>query len=174
VSHPLQVVWFKRDLRIADHRPLALAAEAGPVLPLYIVEPGLWAQPDASGRQWAFAAECLGELAASLAQLGQPLRVEVGEALEVLSRIHERHGIAGLWSHEETGNGWTYARDLAVGAWSKAAGIPWREERQFGVIRRLKSRNGWAQAWDRKACSLSGTVCRSGFWPAVSPGTAIG
>ena len=76
---PLQVVWFKRDLRIADHRPLALAASAGPVLPLYIVEPGLWAQPDASGRQWAFAAECLGELAASLARLGQPLLVEVGE-----------------------------------------------------------------------------------------------
>ena len=149
MRRPLQVVWFKRDLRIADHRPLALAAGAGPVLPLYIVEPGLWAQPDASGRQWAFAAECLGELAASLAQLGQPLLVEVGEALEVLGRIHERHGIAGLWSHEETGNGWTYARDLAVGAWSKAAGIPWREERQFGVIRRLKSRNGWAQAWDR-------------------------
>jgi len=80
VTPPLQVVWFKRDLRVEDHRPLALAARAGPVLPLYIVEPGLWAQPDASGRQWAFASECLEELAARLDPLGQPLCVEVGEA----------------------------------------------------------------------------------------------
>ena len=89
MRRPLQVVWFKRDLRIADHRPLALAAAAGPVLPLYIVEPGLWAQRDASGRQWAFAAECLEELAASLARLGQPLCVVVGEAVEVLGKALE-------------------------------------------------------------------------------------
>ena len=95
MRRPLQVVWFKRDLRIADHRPLALAAGAGPVLPLYIVEPGLWAQPDASGRQWAVAAECLGELVGSLARLGQPLFVEVGEALEGVkfrAAWAERHG----------------------------------------------------------------------------------
>ena len=44
---PLNIVWFKRDLRIADHRPLAAAARAGAVLPLYIAEPELWAQSDA-------------------------------------------------------------------------------------------------------------------------------
>ena len=149
MSGPLQVVWFKRDLRVADHRPLALAARAGPVLPLYIVEPGLWAEPDASGRQWDFARECLSTLADDLTRLGQPLCVEVGEAVEVLERLRARFGVAALWSHEETGNGWTYARDRAVGAWARAAGVPWREERQTGVIRRLKSRAGWAQAWDR-------------------------
>lgn len=30
----LQIVWFKRDLRIADHDPLAQAARAGLVLPI--------------------------------------------------------------------------------------------------------------------------------------------
>nr|WP_084625853.1 deoxyribodipyrimidine photo-lyase [Loktanella sp. S4079] len=44
----MQIVWFKRDLRVTDHKALAMAAEAGPVLPLYIVEPELWRQPDAS------------------------------------------------------------------------------------------------------------------------------
>ncbi len=52
----LQIVWFKRDLRVEDHRALAEAAAQGPVLPLYIAEPEYWCQPDASGRQWAFAA----------------------------------------------------------------------------------------------------------------------
>lgn len=149
MNRPLNIVWFKRDLRIDDHRPLAMAAQAGSVLPLYIVEPELWAQPDVSARQWAFAAECLGHLQHSLATLGQPLCLMVGDAVSILQQLHKSHGIAALWSHEETGNGWTYARDRAVAAWARAAGIPWHEMRQFGVVRRLKSRNGWAQAWDR-------------------------
>ncbi len=36
-SNTPQVVWFKRDLRVADHAPLALAAEAGPVVPLFLL-----------------------------------------------------------------------------------------------------------------------------------------
>lgn len=148
MASTLNVVWFKRDLRIVDHAPLAAAARAGRVLPLYIAEPALWAQPDASGRQWAFAAECLGELQTALAGLGQPLSVVVGDAVTILQRIHERHGIAALWSHEETGNGWTYARDRAVRRWAAAAGVPWREARQTGVIRPLRTRNGWARAWE--------------------------
>ncbi len=153
MSSPLNIVWFKRDLRIVDHRPLTLALEAGPVLPLYIVEPQLWGQPDASARQWDFAAESLKELQQALAALGQPLCVMVGDAVQILGQLHDSRGVASLWSHEETGNGWTYARDLAVAAWSRQANVPWRELRQFGVIRRLKSRNGWAQAWERDMAS---------------------
>ena len=62
MSTNLQIVWFKRDLRVADHAALAAAAERGPVLPLYIVEPELWRQPDASGRHWRFARASLDEL----------------------------------------------------------------------------------------------------------------
>jgi deoxyribodipyrimidine photo-lyase len=149
VSQPVHIVWFKRDLRVVDHRPLAMAAERGPVLPLYIAEPDLWAQPDASARQWSFAAECLVELQSALAALGHPLCVMVGNAVSIFEQLHKRHGIAALWSHQETGNGWTYARDLAVAAWAKEACVPWYEERQFGVVRRLRSRDGWASAWDR-------------------------
>ena len=46
----LQLVWFKRDLRTVDHRPLVEALKRGPVLPLYVVEPELWQQPDTSER----------------------------------------------------------------------------------------------------------------------------
>ncbi len=150
MKQPLQVVWFKRDLRMADHWPLARAAEQGLVLPLYVAEPGLWAQEDASARQWAFAAESLAELQSALGALGQPLCVVRGDVVAVLQKIHQRHGIAALWSHEETGNGWTYARDKAVAAWAREAGVPWHEQPQTGVIRRLKTRRGWARAWDRR------------------------
>jgi len=48
---PVQIVWFKRDLRVTDHAPLAAAAGLGPVLPLFVVEPGFWREPDASGSE---------------------------------------------------------------------------------------------------------------------------
>ncbi len=144
-----QVVWFKRDLRVADHWPLAEASAHGPVIPLYVVEPELWRQADASARHWRFLSESLEELRAVLAALGAPLVVRVGPAVEVLEALREEVGIAALWSHEETGNRWTYERDRAVGAWARGNGIPWHEIQQHGVIRRLGSRSGWAGKWDR-------------------------
>ena len=146
----LQIVWFKRDLRTVDHEPLARAAAAGPVLPLYILEPLLWREPDASGRHYAFLAESLAELAGALAGLGQPLVLRTGEAVPVLEELRRSFPVAALWSHEETGNAWTFARDRAVGAWARAHGIPWHELPQTGVVRRLRNRDGWARRWQRR------------------------
>ena len=177
MTRALNIVWFKRDLRVVDHRPLARAARSGPVLPLYIAEPGLWAGDDASARQWAFAAESLADLQKALTALGQPLVIAVGDAVGVLRSIHETHGIAALWSHEETGNGWTFARDRAFGAWARGEGIPWHEERQFGVVRRLKTRDGWARAWDRDMAEpVTPPPARlgpiDGLWPTRIPTAA--
>jgi deoxyribodipyrimidine photo-lyase len=146
----VQIVWFKRDLRVVDHQPLLQARLRGPVLPLVIVEPEQWQQSDTSERQWAFCAESLEELRRSLAELGQPLVVRIGAAVDVLERARRRFGITGLWSHEETGNGWTYARDRQVGQWAKSQGIPWHEIPQFGVVRRLRSRSGWVRSWESR------------------------
>ena len=35
----VQLVWFKRDLRVNDHKPLWNAAAQGPCLCLYVYEP---------------------------------------------------------------------------------------------------------------------------------------
>lgn len=138
------LVWFKRDLRIADNAALALAAQSGAVLPLYLVEPEYWRLPDVSARQWAFTAETLAGLRDDLGALGAPLVVRVGEAVEVLDRLCRQHDIARILSFEETGNRWTYARDRRVAAWAKAAGVDWVEVPQQGVIRRMARRDGWA------------------------------
>ena len=149
----VQVVWFKRDLRSGDHAPLAEAAlrasDLGPVLPLYVAEPDVWGAEDMSGRHWAFAVECLQELRQALTALGQPLVIRQGEIVAVLEAIHRRHGITAIWSHQETGNAVTFARDKRLQAWTHSEGIPWHELRQHGVIRGLASRNGWARKWDR-------------------------
>ncbi len=167
----LQIVWFKRDLRIHDHRPLLEASRRGAVLPLLVVEPQLWQQPDASARQWAFAAESIAELRQELAALGQPLVVRVGDVVAVLERARRQLGVAGLWSHEETGNGWTFARDRRVAAWAGRHGIPWQETPQFGVVRRLASRDGWARRWQERMAEPQAPAPEALVpLPAVEPG----
>ena len=86
----MNIVWFKRDLRLLDHEPLSRACEAGQFLPLYIVEPSLWIQPDVSYRHYHYLQHYLEQLDTSCKSKGFKLVVKVGEALSVfkLSLIH--------------------------------------------------------------------------------------
>jgi deoxyribodipyrimidine photo-lyase len=142
----LQVVWFKRDLRIGDHAPLAEAAARGPVLPLYIVEPPLLQAPDHHVTHWEFTRQALVALRDALAQLGQPLVVRVGDPVDVLRDLP----VAALWAHEETTNWLAYQRDRAVRRWARQAGVPFTELPQTGVIRRLNTRDGWSKKWEQR------------------------
>jgi len=144
----LSVVWFKRDLRPHDHAPLAMAAARGPLLCLYVVEPSVWQQPDVALQHWRFVQESLRDLDRSLSALGVRLTVVTGEVTEVLERLMQTQPFDHLHSHEETGNGVTYRRDQAVRRWCRARGVAWTEWPQFGVVRRLPTRDGWARRWE--------------------------
>lgn len=146
-NYEVNIIWFKRDLRIEDHEALARAAQNGHILPLYILEPELWRQPDMSYRHYIFLKDCLSNLSQALETIGQKLIIKVGNALDVLEAIHKRHPIKSLWSHQETWNAWTYERDKAVKKWCQSKNIPWHEPVQNGVVRRLDHRDGWALRW---------------------------
>ena len=168
---PLHVVWFKRDLRVHDHAALADACAAaredgGRVLLLYLLEPALWREPDMAGRHYDFLRECLSDLRAAACAVGGRLVVRVGEAVETFEALREAHGGLTLWSHQETWNAWTYERDKAVLAWARGHGIAWHEPRQFGVIRRLPTRDGWAKRWDAFMAQKQRPA------PALPPGPA--
>ena len=65
-----ELVWFKRDLRLADHQPLADAIAAGrPVLLMYCFEPMLLDDPHHSARHWRFVGESLRDMNAQLRPL---------------------------------------------------------------------------------------------------------
>jgi deoxyribodipyrimidine photo-lyase len=147
---PVSVVWFKRDLRVTDHVPLVNASALGPVLPLYVVEPDYWMLPDSAPRHWGFVRDCLVDLRQALARLGQPLVVRQGEIISVLRALHEATGFTQLHSHEETGNAWTYARDIRVAEWCRETGVDWQEIPSHGVVRRLVSRDGWSKRRDQR------------------------
>ena len=161
------LVWFKRDLRWQDHASLAVAAKQGPVRCIYVVESELWLQADCALQHFEFARECLQVLDAHLRTLGGCVEIHTGELPEVLTRIWQEAPFAGLFSHEETGNGFTYSRDLQVAAWCQAKGVAWREFSQFGVVRRLKSRNLWQSAWERHMAAPVEDVASLTFWRAA-------
>lgn len=142
------IVWLKRDLRLFDHTPLVKAAERGPIVLLYIVEPELWTQPDSSRRHWHFIHDCLSELQHKLSGFGVTMCIRVGEATQVFNALKDELGSFSLYSHEETGNDWTYKRDKSVQTWCARNSVQWHEFPTNGVVRRLKSRNGWAKIRD--------------------------
>ncbi|MCX6869883.1 MAG: deoxyribodipyrimidine photo-lyase [Verrucomicrobia bacterium] len=150
-----QVVWFKRDLRICDHAPLIEALQQGPVLGLYLYETELLQSPEWDASHSRFIAEALRELETEWTRRGGCLLLRRGEAVEQLERLHRETGFLRLWSHEETGNRLTFDRDLRVARWCRNRGIDWQERRQDGVVRRLRTRDGWAERW---AKSMSGRI----------------
>ena len=170
MTRPIHLVWFKRDLRTADHAPLAEAAAAGPVLALHIVEPEYWTLPDTSARHWAHLADALQDLDAQLKSLGGRLTLRTGDAVQVLAALHAERPLAAIHAHAETGNAWTYARDRRVLAWAKENGVPVHETPSGGIQRPLRSRDGWAREWERRAALPQIPVPKDISWAETDPG----
>ena len=148
MSDPVQLVWFKRDLRVDDHRPLSEAARCGPVLCLYVYEPELHGSEELTAAHLVFLQESLVCLERSLRELGGTLVLRRGRVVDVLHALKRETSFVSIWSHEETGSDRTYRRDREVAAWCREQSVPWHEFRQDGVVRRLSSRNGWSRHWE--------------------------
>ncbi len=81
------IVWFRNDLRLADHPALAAAVAAGrPVLPVYVLD-------DDSAGDWRMGAASRWWLHASLASLDEALAGHLvlltGNAAEVIPELVE-------------------------------------------------------------------------------------
>ena len=90
------LLWFRQDLRIADHAALIAATESGrPILPVYVLDdetPGGWAWGGAS-RWWLHFS--LASLAAGLRQRGAELVLRRGRAGPVIAAlVHETGAVA--------------------------------------------------------------------------------
>ena len=141
------LVWFKRDLRCTDHQPLAAAALADAAASIFVIEPEWLASAEFDAQHLDFTLQCLSELRQTLAARGLPLWVRFGSLPQVLDTVRQTFEFTHLLSHEETGSGWTYQRDIDVAHWCRARGVLWCESPQHGMVRRLKSRFGWARRW---------------------------
>src|SRR5688572_10663845 len=87
----VSVMWFRRDLRLADNPALLAACEAAEVVPLFVVDPVLWS---ASGQvRRAYLSRSLASLDESL---GGALVVRRGDPRQVVCAVANEAGAGGV------------------------------------------------------------------------------
>ena len=149
----INIVWFKRDLRLRDHTPLHDAlAEGLPVMLLYVFEPSVWNDSHYSARHWRFVNESLVDLNKQLRELcpaEKPPQFTIlfGEMIEIIPQIHQQIGINKIFSYEETGIKVTYDRDKILSQYVKENGIQCPEYQTNGVVRGKPNRTDWVKDW---------------------------
>ncbi len=146
----INLVWFKRDLRLSDHQPLKLAIEAGdPIALIYVFEPSVIRAPQYDLRHWRFVWESLVDLNFSLKKYNAQVYIFHEEVLNVFEKIQTQFPIKKIFSHEETGIKITYDRDKAVQFFCKKNNIEWVESQTNAVVRGLKNRFEWTAFWKK-------------------------
>ena len=86
------LLWFTHDLRLDDNRALLAAAGAQRLACFYIINP-IWFKPGRyqtapmGSHRWRFLKQCLIDLQAQLAELGQSLHLFYGDPVQIIPEI---------------------------------------------------------------------------------------
>jgi len=141
-----QIVWFKKDLRINDHRPLLEASKTNiPTIPVYFFETDYWKQPFASKRHWYFIHDSLIDLKKDIKSIKSELLLLNSDVINFLELIKNKFELISIYSHEETSNSWTYKRDVNVINWCNKNNVNFFQFPTNGIIRKLNDRNEWSR-----------------------------
>ena len=143
-KHAINIVWFKRDLRLRDHAPLKTAIDNGlPTLLIYCFEPSIMRLPQTSERHWRFVWQSLEDMNCRLAKEGYQVFIFHAEMISLLIEIVQFYKVENLFSHMEIGLKTTFDRDKSVKLFCQNNEITYREFAQDGVIRGQQHREGW-------------------------------
>lgn len=143
----INLVWFKRDLRLSDHVPMCNAiSDPNPTLLIYIYEPSLVDDPHYKDRHWRFVWESIQEMNAQLPN-HQKIHVVYSEVETVLEKLNKHFAIQTIFSHEETGIDGTFQRDKRIKTWCSEQNIDWIESPTNAIHRGLFSRSNWREQW---------------------------
>ncbi len=84
----MQIIWFRRDLRINDNEIISKATENNQeVLPCFIIDSWFYQQPEVSTLRVKFLFESLQNLDANLKSLGSRLYLFEGESVAVIEKL---------------------------------------------------------------------------------------
>ena len=146
---PINIVWFKRDLRFTDHEPLFMAKQENiPILLVYFFEPLVMNYDDSDVRHWRFIYESLCEMQIKLKSVAAEIYFFHNEVQTVLEQLLEVYDVKTVFSHQEIGNKVTFDRDISMQSFLDEKDIRWKQSQMHGVIRKLKSRKNWDKRWE--------------------------
>ncbi|KGP74263.1 deoxyribodipyrimidine photolyase [Pontibacillus yanchengensis Y32] len=145
----LQVVWFRRDVRLLDHQPLVEALRYGePILPIYIADPSLWKNSELSVRHLQFIMEGLTELQESFHNRNGTVYVSIQEVEDVLATIYEAFGEFTIHTYAESGTTVMNERNMRVHKWMESQGLQVKEYQQDGVVKGHDNRGTLRKEWN--------------------------
>ncbi len=124
------LIWLRNDLRLHDHEPLSVAAEAGgPVILVYCFDPRQFGQtafgfPKTGPFRAEFLRQSVADLRRSLQGLGSDLVIRQGKPEQVIPALAQEWGCDQvLWHEEATAE--ELRVEAALGEALGARGIAW-------------------------------------------------
>ena len=148
MKEPINIFWFKRDLRLLDNEPLNNAVSQKEKLVLiYCFEPSLKKNKHYSNKHWNFIKESINDLNIYLKNIDTHIHTYNKEITDVLKEIQEKFLVKKIFSHNETGLNVTFSRDILLKEFCQTNSIKWEEEINNGVFRGLKNRKNWIKKW---------------------------
>jgi deoxyribodipyrimidine photo-lyase len=144
----INIVWFKRDLRLHDHEPLHRAVQHGlPTLLLYAFEPSVMQHYDSDIRHHRFVYESLTDMNNHLKINDLAILSCHNEVAFIFEQLLENYQIDTVFSYEEIGTNLTFDRDKRLKKWFKKYDINWQESQMSGIYRGLNHRKTWKDDW---------------------------
>ncbi|WP_298320628.1 cryptochrome/deoxyribodipyrimidine photo-lyase family protein [uncultured Aquimarina sp.] len=142
----VNIVWFKRDLRLQDNEAVHNAiATNSPTLLLYVFENTLKEDKHYSERHWNFIKQSLNDLNRQLLPYNTKVLCVSSEVIHTIGTLQQFWKIDHVFSHQETGIRITYERDKAFSRFCKNNLIQWVENTNNGIHRGLQNRVNWRE-----------------------------
>lgn len=156
---PINLIRFKKDLRIQDHKPLYEAIHSwNPCIAFFCFEPSVMQQWDFSWFHKQALEDSLIELEMNLKNIAIKFLVFNEEVGNILQKFNKYLTIWSLYAHQETGNIFTYERDKNIIQLCKDMWLAFHEYPTNWIIRRLQSRDLRDKIWKERMSHLQHTV----------------
>ncbi|MGO3300880.1 MAG: deoxyribodipyrimidine photo-lyase, partial [Pseudoalteromonas sp.] len=146
----INLVWFKRDLRLSDHQPLKNAFNSDlPALLIYNFEPLLLDDPHYNQRHWRFVYQSIRDMNEQLIRFNTQIYIFNCSMQSLIEALTQQFVINTLFSHQEIGLNNTFTRDKAIQRQCHELQINWQESPTGAVIRGKKNRHQWNEKWQQ-------------------------
>jgi deoxyribodipyrimidine photo-lyase len=143
---PTDVLWLRRDLRVADHPALSAAAAADRLVCLFVPDPAILVRGRTAPARVAYLRDALEDLARRLAGLGSRLVVRAGDPTAVVPAVA---AAAGATAVHVTADHTPFAvrRDLAVERALGDAGVALHRHPGVAIVEPGEVRTGSGDAF---------------------------
>lgn len=120
----VNIIWFRRDLRLKDNAALYHALKSGvPVLPIFIFDTTILDQlQDRADKRVAFIHAAISEMQTELVAMGSTLQVFHGKPMDIFAELVQLYSIQTVFTNHDY-EPYALERDTAIASLLASAGV---------------------------------------------------